>query len=1259
MRPKLQLVLSFTILLSCFYLNAQESYWVPAAAERGKIESLNRELNPDKARYYNLNGNALYQKLSQQSGRNGRGVLIYFPDEIGELQPYMVKESSVFAPELAAKYPGIKSYIGYSTEQEGDRIRLSWSHRGLQAMLVHSDRSQTSYIQRTSETGDKYVVYSSGQSNKEAAGFVCYTETALAKENEGLVARSLTDDLQLNRFRIAVSATGEYTEFHGGTVDDALAAINATITRVNEVMETDLGVQLQVIANNDEVIFLDPDTDPYNGDLSAQVQQTLTSIIGEANYDVGHLFHLDNDSGFAGFIGAVCQDNQKGSGFSQALTPQGDFYDIDYVSHELGHQFGANHTWSFNTEGTGVQAEPASGTTIMAYAGIVAGNNVQSNSDDYFHYNSILQITNYLATTSCSEVITTGNNTPVISSTGDFTIPRSTAFVLEGNATDPDGGDVLTYCWEQIDDGIITTGNFGPDNFLGANFRSLPPSTDPARYFPRLSEVAQGNLTQTTPPLNSAWESVSDIQREMNFALTLRDNASGGGQVASDLVRINVVDEAGPFTVTSQTTAETVSAGDPLTVTWDVANTNAAPVNAQYVDVYLSTDGGLTFPERLLQGTPNDGSAEVLIPGLSTSEARLMVKANENIFFAVNSSNFTIVESSIVLQFEQLEYEVCQPDNLVVPFVYETYSGFSEVATFSALNVPTGLGVSFNPTTAVNNDTPISINLTNTGAVSAGSYPITIRASAGNTTKDVFLNVVVLNTAFGTVVLNTPADGATDVSAGITLNWEEDASATSYDVEIATDIAFSSIVETSTTLLTSYQPNSLQPTSTYYWRVRPFNSCGAGAFSNVFSFTTIDINCSVFDGTGLPIPISVTDPQTITSVITVVDDLQVSDVNVALNISHTWVSDLVITLESPAGTVVPLTSNSCGDLVDIDAVFDDEGAAFTCSTTGSGISGTIRPLGSLARFNGESTSGDWILTVADQFPADGGALNNFSLEICGEGVFRPDADGDGVFDEFDQCPNTPTGAEVDVDGCEVFRFAQDNFTVSSESESCIGSNDGNIIIEAEAALNYSVVISGPGTDVSDTFTDRFELNDISGGIYTICLNATDGSNEYEEICFDITIEEPAPLSVSSVVATDGTSVFLSLSGSDVYNIELNGKSIQTTQNEISLDLKGGSNSLKVSTLQSCQGTYEEEFVNSSEVLVYPNPFVEYAFVNIGLLDGPTQISVYGTDGRLLIEQTQDAGNAESMLDFSGLPSGIYFVRLENQQMTKTFKIIKR
>ncbi len=227
--------------------------------------------------------------------------------------------------------------------------------------------------------------------------------------------------------------------------------------------------------------------------------------------------------------------------------------------------------------------------------------------------------------------------------------------------------------------------------------RSQKPSENPARYFPKLSSVIAGRLTQTAPPINSDWETVSNVEREMNFAFTVRDNAMGGGQVASSLVNVFVDNSAGPFLVSSQNTNVVATAGGIEEIVWDVANTEKAPINAQTIDIFLSTDGGSTFPIMLAEDVPNDGSHRVQLPANPTTEARIMVKAHNNVFFAVNTSDFTIEATEIVLNFSELEHEVCIPDVLVVPFTYDTNLGFNEEATFSIVIPPLGVDITIFP----------------------------------------------------------------------------------------------------------------------------------------------------------------------------------------------------------------------------------------------------------------------------------------------------------------------------------------------------------------------------------------------------------------------------------------------------------------------------------------------------------------------------------------------------------------------------------
>ena len=1258
MNTKLHLVFSITILFLSFYGSAQTNYWERETSRAPVSAKSLPQLDMEKAAMFSLRETEFYKELPNVK-QDTPSKIVYFPNEKGELKGFKVVEKSIMSPELAAKYPQIKSFVGQGLSHPEDRIRFSVSHKGVQSMIIHGDSNRTTFMQKASADSNDYVVYSNEMNAASKAEFICNTAAKLEKNGSG-ITQKLVDDQQLRKYRLAISATGEYTVYHGGTKTDALAAINATVTRINEVMETDLGVTLELIANNDLVIYTDAATDPYNGNLNNQVQNTLTTNIGEANYDVGHLFHKDSNSGNAGFIGSVCQNNKKGSGYSSAVNPEGDLFDLDFVAHELGHQFGANHTWSFESEGTGVQAEPGSGSTIMGYAGIAEANNVALNGDDYYHYYSIFQIMEYLKTTSCAENIPLTNATPTIAPIGDYVIPKSTAFVLAGSASDADVADVLTYTWEQIDDGVVTNVTFGPTNPSGANFRSLKPTTDSKRYFPKLSRVIQGNLKQVNPTINSAWETVSDVARKLNFAFTVRDNAVGGGQVNAELVKVEVVNSAGPFILTSQASNEVYDAGSVQDITWDVANTNSAPVNANTVDILLSIDGGLTFPIVLASDVPNDGLHPILLPGNATASARIMVKAHDNIFFAVNSSSFTIQASPIVLEFGKLQFETCQPLDWVIPFTYRTYLGFNEEVTFSTSSVPVVLNTNFSPTTATADNTSVTLTLSNTGNLPEGSYPIEVIAtSSGGTSRQVQLLLKVYDATFPDVTLTAPTDGLVGVSLAPQLTWQNDDAYDSYDIEVARDASFVDIVDSRTVIFNSYIPAALEQDTTYYWRVKPRNTCGEGTFGAAFSFTTKQINCQSFEANDLPISITSVGTPVVTSKITFFEDLPIADVNINLNITHTYLEDLVISLISPAGTKVVLTSSSCGSLRNINATFDDDGSPFTCSNNPA-ISGVVRPLGSLSSFNGESLFGEWTLEIRDNAPSDGGSLNAFSLDICVEGTFRPDADEDGVFDDGDDlCLGTPKGLEVDVNGCAIYRLPKDNFLVEIQSESCRSNNDGAINITAEQTLDYAITIVGNGINEADNFTTTYGLATLPAGTFQVCIVGASETVTYEEYCFEVVVAEPEPLSVYSKISADGKQVTLDLEGSALYSIELNGVVQQTSKSEVTLDLKNGNNILKVYTNIPCQGVYEEELFVVANAILYPNPVVDRATLFFGAVMERATIRIFSLDGTLVQTVDQEVAGRQMQIDLSGLASGIYILTYDTVKSKGTYKIIKK
>ncbi len=636
MKNKLLLAM---LMASTVLLSQNSNFWKKENVSKVTANKSAVERNLPSKEIYHLDLQALRNALTVAPERGvarKSKLIVSFPNSEGVLENFHVFEASVLHPYLAAKYPGIKSYVGVSVDNSGDRIRFSISPKGLQSMRLGVDKS-TVFIEPYSDGAETYSVYKRADRPNRIGGFNCSTEENGKTKNNFATANKNADDGTLRTYRIAISTTGEYGSYHGGTVAGALAAINATMTRVNGLYESDFNVTMIVVANTDDVIYTNASSDPYTGSLNSQLQSTLTNTIGEANYDVGHLFHRAGNNGNAGCIGCVCVNGRKGSGFSSTTIPEGEVFDVDYVSHEIGHQFGGNHTWTHGgNEGRDVQMEPGSGSTIMGYAGITGANtDVQQNSDPYFHAITIQQITNYIKTTSCQTNTNTGNNVPVVNAGSNYTIPRGTPFVLTGSATDADASDVLSYCWEQIDENNASTTIPSVNATSGVAFRSYAPTASTSRYFPRLQTIKTGSASWK-------WETVPNVNRDLNFRLTVRDNRAGGGTNNSDDTRVRVNASAGPFVVNSPNTNVSYAAGSTQTVTWNVAGTTGNGVNAANVDILLSTDGGDTYSVTLVSGVANDGSQSVTIPNQVGSQNRIMVKGSNHIFFDISNANFTI-----------------------------------------------------------------------------------------------------------------------------------------------------------------------------------------------------------------------------------------------------------------------------------------------------------------------------------------------------------------------------------------------------------------------------------------------------------------------------------------------------------------------------------------------------------------------------------------------------------------------------------------
>lgn len=592
-------------------------------------------------------------------------IILSFPNSDGEFEDFRIYEKSNFEPALQEKYADIRSYVGESVFGTS-KIYFSVSQFGLSTMEMRSDKA-VDIIEPYAADLSSYVVFKRTDDKGIAKEFECKVPN-LTKRNSDNVEGKSADDGLLRTYRLALSCTGEYGAW-AGSVANALARMNTTMTRVNGVFENEFSIHLSLIAEEENIIFTTASTDPYsaaatgasgawNDELKAVLMGT-TYGIGDAKYDIGHLFGRSGGGGSAGCIGCVCDSSNtydttyqwyrhKGQGFTSpgSGTPVGDNFDIDYVAHEMGHQFGGWHTFTHGAEGNPSQMEPGSGSTIMGYAGITA-KDVQAHSDAYFHAASIRDITNYMKTTlgNCSVNTSNGNTAPVANAGADYTIPKSTPFMLTGSATDANG-DSLTYDWEQFDLQNSSTANPTATKTSGVNFRSYLPTTSPTRYFPNMTTVLAGNLFTAATELNV--EYLPSVARTLNFRLTVRDNKTTGGANGYDDMKVTVNAASGPFKVTVPNTAVTYAGASTQTVTWDVASTTASPVNCANVDILISTDGGTTW-SALATSVPNDGSESVILPNLDTTTARIMVKANGNIFFDVSDANFTITKTELAV----------------------------------------------------------------------------------------------------------------------------------------------------------------------------------------------------------------------------------------------------------------------------------------------------------------------------------------------------------------------------------------------------------------------------------------------------------------------------------------------------------------------------------------------------------------------------------------------------------------------------------
>ncbi|MCK5902336.1 MAG: tandem-95 repeat protein [Cocleimonas sp.] len=649
--------LSFLLLLlAASILQATpSSVWQPVSQAQRTAEKTTLSFMPEKYSFFRLDENAMRRMLMRSAREvQSKRKEIEVPLPNGTLIQLALRENKLMEAGLAAKYPRIKTFKAQAINDPNLSGVVGISVLGFHGMLF-TGKGQRIFIDTRHKNGNDYYIsyYDKDYKPTEKKPFQCkrHGYEGNTPRLPHLMRRvAQRSGLTRRTYRIAIAATGEYTAVFGGTKTQGLAAIVTTLARVNEIYERDLSIHLTLVANNDQIIYTDAATDPFTNNqgtlLIDEAQKEMDAKIGSQNYDIGHT--VSTDSGGLASLGVVCDDARKGEGVTGNSDPQNDAYDIDFVSHEIGHQFSAYHTFNSETASCGggnrdtnFAYEAGSGSTIMGYTGICGVNDLQPNTDAMFHHKSIEQIGAFISnskTGGACGVSSNNNNSaaPIVLAGSNYTIPARTPFALRGHASDANKGDTLSYSWEQNDVGTASDVNI--DQGDNALFRVYLPKQTPVRHFPKQSDLLSGQI--------SKGEKLPSTSRTLNFALAVRDQK---GAVGVDTMKLTVNDTGSSFAITSHTDATLIlTTNSSTTVTWEVASTNLPPINCSTVDILLSTDGGVTFSTLLSHHTENDGNETVNLPTLvENTRTRLKISCVDNIFFDISDVDLILKTKTI------------------------------------------------------------------------------------------------------------------------------------------------------------------------------------------------------------------------------------------------------------------------------------------------------------------------------------------------------------------------------------------------------------------------------------------------------------------------------------------------------------------------------------------------------------------------------------------------------------------------------------
>ncbi|MCI4669403.1 MAG: M12 family metallo-peptidase [Bacteroidia bacterium] len=1166
------------------------------------VFDLNRQKPmPTAFKSYTLNLDQLKTLMAQapeEGNAQGNSLTITLPGPDNNWIDFEIVQTMVMPSPLAAKFPEIKTFLGWAKNDPYTFVRLDYTYQGFHAKIRSTE--YTWWIEPVSlSTTTSYLAFYQKDSNDPgfAEGTSCGTEDDdhVHENRPGTGARNGSGET-LRTYTAAFASDETWTALNGG-INGAMSAITTTTNFLNDILERDFAIRFILAANNDTIVF-DSNTDPYtsnnpplNGSyLFAMINENtgvLNNYIGSANYDIGHVFNELGPGGAAGvaFLRGLCNGSNKGGGASTASGPAGTGFWLVF-SHEIGHQLGANHTFHselFECSGGNRSAssayEPGNGSTIMGYPRCepVGGR------DFYFHVHSFQEgfaHTNNGGGNTCATRTATGNLPPIVEAgEGGWVIPISTPFRLVGSASDPDG-DPITYCWQQYNRGApsVLTNPVGNVPI----FRVFPPTTDSARVFPRIQDIVSG--------VGSPGERLPTYSRNLTFRLDVRDNNTPGGGRAYDEVSFTASDQAGPFEVIYPgASSPTITVGDPLAIEWDVANTDQAPVNCQKVDILLSRDGGFTYDIVLAEDIPNNGTFTLCTPNFPGTLNRIQVRAADNIFFNISPANFTIASSgsagfSFFSNTDSLS--LCKEGTSGANLTSCEVGNSNEKFGLRAIGLPPGVTFRAIPD-SVSPGQPFDIVLEAGSITPVGTYAFSVAGSSPSGASSLEFFDLEVFAAFVDFPTATGGANINDASANPTLSWSAVAGANGYYYELASDPNFTNILSSGNVSGTSVSiSNNLTSLTSYYWRVAAVVECGNGPFSQINSFRTG--SCNRVSSTDVPKTIDAFGSLPITALSTLsYTGPNPTDVNVFVEGTHDNVKDLSVSVISPAGIELSLFTSICnvGDK-DFNLVFDSEASISNANipcppTTGD----PVRPLQSFNFFYGQNPTGTWTLRVRDFEAFNGGEITSWGIEFC-----QP------VNSDLQLINNNTLGALIGASS-----------TIPSANLRSQASNtpDTDVVYTLVTLPSTGdITLNGNVLNAGDSFTQ----DDVENGRVGFAQNGTNAAGD----TFDFIVEDQSGgwIGVNQFTIALGTSI---------------------------------------------------DPLNNFQVIARPNPTKDLLFVDLLDINAPeAALKLVDLRGKTISSKSVQVanGNANASFDLSSLPSGIYLLEVQSNGSKRVSKIVK-